>query len=298
MHTTSSTSGKSATWVKSVDSGEALRSVYAEHGFAVFPALLSGEEVAELNRALEEVLVGADGSPATATRFAYADGVDGAGKPYVKRVFDPIQCHDAFRRLVFHSGILNLLEDLLGPDITLQQTKINLKPPCSGAEFDWHQDYPFFPHTNFDLIAVMVFLDAVDEHNGPLMVIPGSHRLGPVRHIFSDDGQAYGTVVEDSNLYADKKQVVQLTGPCGTVAMHHCCMLHSSGANQSGHGRSTFIAEYKASDNRQIGGAMDPAGWGTQIRGADRRMVRMITGNFELPERVHLIGERAGRLLR
>lgn len=278
--------------VATVDHAE-LQRFYEDNGFAVLPGLLGAGELAELHAALGEVLASADGSAASRTRFDYAEGADGQGRRYVKRIFDPIDRHPAFRRLVAHERILDVVETLLGPDITLQQTKLNLKPPSPGAEFDWHQDYPFFPHTNFDLVAVMVFLDEVTAENGPLTVIPGSHRLGPVAHAFSADGQAYGTVVEDAGLYADPGRFHRITGPAGTVALHHCCMLHSSGANRSASPRSTFIAEYKASDNRQIGGAMDPAGWGLQVRGADRRRVRMVAGDFLLPERVHLIGERS-----
>jgi hypothetical protein len=85
------------------------------------------------------------------------------------------------------------VEELIGPDITLQQTKLDLKPPAEDARFEWHQDYPFFRHTNFDLFAARVFLDDTDESNRCLRVIPSSHRLGPLEHDFSADCQAYGT---------------------------------------------------------------------------------------------------------
>ncbi|HUB71932.1 MAG TPA: hypothetical protein VL984_16035 [Acidimicrobiales bacterium] len=51
---------------------------------------------------------------------------------------------------------------------------------------------------------------------------------------------------------------------------HHCCMLHSSGANHSCRPRSSLIFEYRATDARQIAGATDPVGWGTQLRGSHR----------------------------
>ena len=69
------------------------------------------------------------------------------------------------------------------------ENKINIKAPEYGAAVEWHQDWAFYPHANDDLLAIGVALDDCEEENGPLMVIPGSHK-GPIydhhaREIFS-----------------------------------------------------------------------------------------------------------------
>ena len=71
-----------------------------------------------------------------------------------------------------------VLQALLGPTARLQTTKLNTKAPGGGAAVEWHQDWAFYPHTNDDLLAIGLILADVDEANGPLMVIPGSHK-GP-----------------------------------------------------------------------------------------------------------------------
>lgn len=265
-------------------------SFYEENGYLIVPEVLDSSEIAVLRSALDQVLSEAEGLQKSNEKFALSLPHNGSGKRYVKRVFNPILRHEAFRNLVSHDKILEIVETLVGPDITLQQTKLNLKPPAEDANFEWHQDYPFFPHTNFDVVAAMVFLDDTDEDNGCLRVIPGSQKLGPLDHDFSPDGQAYGTEVSDKSVFADESSWVSLVVPAGSVALHHCCMLHSSGANHSDRGRSTFVFEYRASDARQIAGATDPAGWGTQLRGVDRGMVRMVDSSFHLPGKVHWIG--------
>ena len=104
----------------------------------------------------------------------------GHGERHVRRIFNPIAHHQAFNDLIFHPRILDAVETLIGPNIQLHHTKLNLKPPASGqARFEWHQDYPFFPHTNYDLVAVAVHIDEATEENGCLRVIPGIHKLGP-----------------------------------------------------------------------------------------------------------------------
>jgi ectoine hydroxylase-related dioxygenase (phytanoyl-CoA dioxygenase family) len=266
------------------------KSFYEDKGYLVVPDLLGGAEVDELRSALDSVLAEATNLQKSNERFALSTPEEGTGRRYVKRVFNPIAQHEAFKKMVSHSAILDVVEELIGPDITLQQTKLNLKPPAEDARFEWHQDYPFFPHTNFDLVAVMVFMDDSDETNGCLRVIPGSHKWGPVEHDFSADGQAYGTEVTDKGLFADESSWVSLVVPAGSIALHHCCTLHSSGANRSDRSRSTLIFEYRATDARQVAGATDPIGWGTQLRGADRGMVRMVSNTFHLPGKVHWTG--------
>jgi phytanoyl-CoA hydroxylase len=266
------------------------KAFYEETGYLIAPELLQPAEVAELRLALDQVLAEATGLQASNSKFALSAPAGGGGRRYVKRVFDPIARHDAFKKLVSHPGILDVVEELIGPDITLQQTKLNLKPPAEDARFEWHQDYPFFPHTNFDLVAVMVFLDDTDETNGCLRVIPGSHKLGPLEHDFSPDGQAYGTEVRDKSVFADESRWVSLVVPAGSLGLHHSCTLHSSGANHSDRPRSSLIFEYRATDARQIAGATDPIGWGTQVRGTDKGTVRMVEGTFHIPGKVHWIG--------
>jgi phytanoyl-CoA hydroxylase len=266
------------------------KAFYEETGYLIVPELLEPAEVDELRLALGQVLAEAEGLQASNSKFALSAAAEGTGRRYVKRVFNPIARHEAFKKLVSHPRILDVVEELIGPDITLQQTKLNLKPPAEDARFEWHQDYPFFPHTNFDLVAVMVFLDDTDETNGCLRVIPGSHKLGPLEHDFSPDGQAYGTEVRDKSVFGDESRWVSLVVPAGSIALHHSCTLHSSGANRSDRPRSSLIFEYRASDARQIAGATDPIGWGTQVRGTDNGTVRMVESVFHVPGKVHWIG--------
>ena len=224
------------------------KAFYEENGYLIVPDLLGPSEVDELREALTEVLEEAEGLQASNAKFALSAPEPGSGRRYVKRVFNPIARHGTFKRLVSHAGILDVVEELVGPDITLQQTKLNLKPPAEDARFEWHQDYPFFPHTNYDLVAVMVFLDDTDERNGCLRVIPASHKLGPLEHDFSADGQAYGTEVKDKAVFADESRWANLVVPAGSIALHHSCTLHSSGANKSDRPRSSLIFEYRATD--------------------------------------------------
>ncbi len=254
---------------------------YEDAGYLVFPQLLDPSELAELRSALADVLEEAEGLTESNAKFSVVKSANG-NRYFVRRIFNPIAHHRAFHDLVFNPKIVDVVENLIGPDIQLHHTKLNLKPPAPDARFEWHQDYPFFPHTNFDLLAVMVMLDEATEENGCLTIVPGSHKWGPRNHMFARDG-AFSSQLEDKAVLADQSRWLSVPVPAGGIELHHCNMLHSSRANRSDKPRSALVIQYRAADNVQVGGGTGHYGWGMQIRGANPYRVRMIEGVFKLP---------------
>src|SRR6266700_5731560 len=260
------------------------RASYDEHGYLVFPELLDAAELGTLRTALADVLRGAEGLTETSDTFSIT-GTDSGGYS-VRRIFDPIARHEAFRNLVLNPKILDVIENLIGPNIQLHHTKLNLKPPSSReARFEWHQDYPFFPHTNFDLLAVMIMLDDSTEENGCLKIIPGSHKWGPRNHLFARDG-AFSSQLEDRSVLEDSSRWKTVPVPAGGMELHHCNMLHSSGPNRGTQPRSAIVIQYRAADNLQLSGNTGHFGNGLQIRGSNPYRVRMIAGTFRLPGQI------------
>jgi ectoine hydroxylase-related dioxygenase (phytanoyl-CoA dioxygenase family) len=140
----------------------------------------------------------------------------------------------------------------LGPDVALQTTKLNTKAPGGGAAVEWHQDWAFYPHTNDDMLAFGLMLEDVDEDNGPLMVIPGSHK-GPVldHHM---NGVFCGAVNPDDPDF-DFGKAVRLTGKAGDMTVHHARTLHGSAPNTSDRARMILFFEACAADAWPLLGA-------------------------------------------
>ena len=191
---------------------------YDEQGYLTYPTMLDRSEVAVLRSALNELLDEASRVPQDASGLAGKDALttsdkfsftmSSTGERHVRRIFNPIAHHQAFMDLVHHDRILDAVENLIGPNIAIHHTKLNLKPPASqNARFEWHQDYPFFPHTNYDLIAVAVHIDESTEENGCLRVIPGAHKLGPLVHKFAADG-AFSSQIADQSAIPDSSRWV------------------------------------------------------------------------------------------
>ena len=81
-----------------------------------------------------------------------------------------------------------MVADLVGPDVKFHHCKINLKLSGAKTEVSYHQDFAYTPHTNDDIVTALLFLDDIDEDNGCLTVVPGSHK-GPVLSLF--DGERF-----------------------------------------------------------------------------------------------------------
>ncbi len=104
-----------------------------------------------------------------------------------------------------------IMEKLLGPSgVRLQSSKINLKAPHYGSPVEWHQDWAFYPHTNDDMLAVGVMLDDAFMENGPLMVVPGSHK-GPTWDHHS--GGYFCGAMDPTRREVDFESAVPLIGP-------------------------------------------------------------------------------------
>jgi len=161
------------------------------------------------------------------------------------------------------------VRDLIGRDLRLHTSKLNMKSAGYGAAVEWHQDWAFYPHTNDDILAVGVMIDDMGEENGPLMVFPGSHR-GPVY-----DHHAEGVFAGAMDLAAsglDVKEAVTLTGPAGSISLHHVRTVHGSAPNLSQRDPRLLLYEITAADAFPISGNM------SSFEGLEEYDSRMLCG--------------------
>ena len=168
-----------------------------------------------------------------------------AEKPALRRVQAPTEVSDAYFDAMANSRMTDMVAELIGPDVKLHHTKINSKQPGSATEVKWHQDFPFTPHSNSDLITALLMVDEVTAENGPLEVQPGSHQ-GPI-HAIWQDGVFTGAVAPE--LEAEmKREAVTCMGKAGSVCLMHTRVAHGSAPNRSDRPRTLFICVYSAGD--------------------------------------------------
>jgi phytanoyl-CoA hydroxylase len=226
-----------------------------------------------------DALRDAEAAPAIQSALAEA----GIGHRTV-HLLEITQRHPAFLALARDPRIAGRLRALLGPDIQLQHSKLATKPatPGTGA-FGWHQDLPFYPHTNTSLLSVFVYLDDATPENGCMSMVRGSHRLGPLSHL-DDTGRFTGVCRESRHWTDHPDRVAAITPQAGAISIHHCLTLHGSPPNLSGRPRRGLVFSYRADDAYQLGDTIF-ADTGLVIAGQRKGVVRSEAGSWLLPRR-------------
>ena len=217
---------------------------YERDGFIVVPDALTPAEVDSLRRATDEMV---ERSRAVSSHDAVYDLEPGhtAAMPRVRRIKKPDNWHPAYAACVRHPRILGCLQSLWGPNIRYDHAKLNMKSAGFGSPVEWHQDWAFYPHTNDDLAAVGVMIDDIDERNGPMLVIPGSHK-GPIydHHV---DGRFCGAM-DPTRDGIDFSRAVACTGKAGSITIHHVRAVHGSAPNVSNRSRRFFLMQFRSAD--------------------------------------------------
>jgi ectoine hydroxylase len=183
----------------------------------------------------------------------------------VRSVFAVHENNDHFRGLSRHPRLTAIMDYLLGSQTYIHQSRINFKPGFTGKEFYWHSDFETW-HVEDGMPAMRALSCSValsDNHpfNGPLMVIPGSHKkfvscVGrtPENH-FKESlrKQEYGVPDQGSLTKLAEDGGIQMpVGKAGSVLLFDCNLIHGSSSNISPYSRSNVFMVYNSVDNRLV----------------------------------------------
>ena len=206
-----------------------------------------------------------------------------AERPALRRINNPAEISDHFYKVMTDAPMVDMVATLIGPDVKYHHCKINSKLPGSQMVVHYHQDFPYTPHTNDDVITALLLLDDVDEGNGCLMVVPGTHK-GAIDSLY-ESGEFTGKVnpvLEEEYL----KRQVPIEGKAGSVCLMHTRLLHGSETNLSkDRRRAIYLCVYSAADAIPIARNPMPSKLeGTIVRGQASQTARMVPLEVELPQ--------------
>ena len=246
---------------------DAQMASYHENGYLVLPNVLSAQELAALRAA--------------------ADALDEerlrrGGRERTVAIHDVIFMQEAFMEAAHHPALVGASVQLIGENLHLLQARVHWKPIAKGeGAVDWHQDYPFLPLTNYDLLAVTFLLDDTTVQNGALQAIPGSHVRGPLDHHDADGtfvgrcttADDYASDVANGNLY-------DLVGPAGSMTIHHGNLLHYTHPNNGDTPRRALVYQIAAGDATLLGGNFYKV-WPVYLHGSDPLVARFLDGSTQ-----------------
>ena len=218
---------------------------YRDDGYLLVEDALEPGLLAELLTVTDEVVAGAAGLKAH-TKIYDLEPSHRPDAPRVRRIKSPQFAHPFYWQLAKHPRIMAALEPLIGANIRLRPGgKLNMKSAAYGAPVEWHQDWAFYPHTNQDVLAVGILLDDMDAENGPLMMLPGSHK-GPIYDHHSQG--AFCGAIDVASAGLDVSGAREVHGRAGSISIHHVRLVHGSALNVSNRARRLLLYEYAAAD--------------------------------------------------
>lgn len=230
---------------------------YREKGFVFAPGLLSAPDVAVINDALGAILARED-DPNRIIREA--DGTT------PRTIVNPHMWDPVCAALTRHPRLLGTVETLLGEQVYAWQMGINAKAAFNGDIWFWHQDYPAY-HVDDHIpearmVNALIFLDEVTHLNGPLMLVPGSHRREEQAPDNADHGTSYAFryATRDAIEAEVARAGIEVpTGPAGSVIFMNVNVLHGSGSNLSPWSRNMITLTYNAMSNKATEPSIRPA---------------------------------------
>lgn len=146
-----------------------------------------------------------------------------------------------------HDSVLDLVEDVLGPDIILFSSHFICKPAGNGKRVPWHEDSAYWSHYRMDppnVMTIWLALDPSTRENGCMQVIPGSHLSADSQYHNLQDGDhsVFGTEIDPDQF--DATTAVDCVLQPNHVSLHHAKTIHGSHANMSQLRRCGYTMRY------------------------------------------------------
>jgi ectoine hydroxylase len=228
---------------------------YERDGYLFVENLFGAAEIARVNQELHRL-----GGAEDIRRLE--ETITEPGADEVRSIFRVHQLSDLFDWLSRDARVLDVVQQILGGDVYLHQSRVNLKPGFQGKEFYWHSDFETW-HVEDGMprmraLSVSIALTQNYPFNGPLMLIPGSHKTyvscvgeTPENHCKESlKKQEYGVPDNKSLTWlADQGGIVAPAGSAGSAVFFDCNMMHGSNSNISPYPRSNAFFVYNSMEN-------------------------------------------------
>ena len=260
----------------------AQRQRFFDDGFLVLEGLVDEAWLHRLHAATAVNVEASREVSASDARFVLENG-HSRDDPRLRRLSSPVSHHPDFWAFASESVAADVAADLCGPHVKFYHSKLNFKWPHGGQRFDWHQDIPAWPHTDYSPVTVGLYMQDCGPAQGPLEAIRGSH-LPPLHSMYDKDGNWVLRIPEDELPPGWQDDVVALTGPAGSLVLLNCRVIHGSAGNDSAQMRPLLLNVYSSADSMPYVANPIPSRYdGTIVRGKPARFASHDPRGCELP---------------
>lgn len=221
---------------------------FADNGYLSYERVLTDAEVEALRQRCEDIAYGrVDHVPERYVQLEVAfrgEDPEGDRLDQVRKMTHLCYFDELFAATARKTEIVDVIEDLLGPNIKLYCDQLMMKPRFNGTVTDWHQDSVAWPQfAPQDHVSCWVALDDATVENGCMTVIPGSHRWGPI-------GREHRERFLNNPLLPVPVPVEVKAGYC---MFHHGLNFHRTEANPTPNRRRGLALHYMRSETMYLG---------------------------------------------
>lgn len=229
------------------------KAFYDENGYVLVPGLFTPEEAAAYRAEVHAIDARQGETNATWASVK--------GDTAIAHSHDVHFKSGAFTRLLTDARLTGIAQDIIGPNVQLHHTKMFIKPPERGSPFPMHQDYPYFPHRDHSMIAVILHFDDAPEEKGCLCAYPGSHKLGPL--------PAEGADHHVSQTDFPFEGATTIPAKAGDAIFFNYLTVHGSGINRSDEPRTTLLIQLRDPADPPLNNCHASRGQGMMLAGID-----------------------------
>lgn len=231
---------------------------YNEHGFVVLEEVFTPDEVSIFQQELERLRT----DPKVQQS---AEVISEPSSNDLRSIFRVHKNSQIFKGLAADERLTDLARYLLGDEVYIHQSRLNYKPGFKGKEFYWHSDFETW-HVEDGMpsmraLSMSITLTENFDCNGPLMLIPGSHKQYVVcegetpenHHLASLKKQEYGVPSDDClKTLVAQGGIASTTGKPGSVIVFDCNTMHGSNGNITPFPRSNAFFVYNSLSNKVV----------------------------------------------
>src|SRR6476469_8922133 len=189
----------------------AARERYFADGFLTVPGYVGSAWLRRLRAVVDTKIDESRSRSASDDQFDLAPD-HSAEKPNIRRLRKAVDQDPELWAFAQDPTVVDLVADLLGPDVRFHSSKLNFKWSDGGDAVQWHQDIPAWPHTSFSVLTFGVYLDDTSSAQGPLVALPGTHR-GRLFEQFDDAGRWTGALSTRDVATLPMDRLTEMCGP-------------------------------------------------------------------------------------
>ena len=223
------------------------RDFYADNGYLLKKQLVPLEWIEDVKIEIANIHERMAAQAAEGVHLAWEESDDPTRPRRIKQLMHSERVSPAINRILRCDAMLNIVEDLIGPDISLYHSKLLLKSSRDGTAVPWHQDYAYWKTEDNQplMINCQLALDHASRENGCIQYIPGSHKWGLQEHQRAQ--QAFSMYLPGDDY--ERADAVAVAMEPGDGVFFNALIIHGSAANASNLERRMNTFAYNVTGN-------------------------------------------------